>query len=334
MKKSILVAYNIHSGGGKVLLDCIIDLIPNKDEYLVFLDSRYNNPKIKFLKNIKEIRVLPNLFSRLKAEYIIKKNSSYYENTICFGNLPPLFKLKNNIFIYVQNKLIIEPSIIFKNNMKSHFEKIWFRFRKSKNYHYFVQTKSMKESLQSFLGSNYQISIGAFYPTIKPPDITQTMNQFIYVASGEPHKNHKNLIKAWVALKEENISPNLVLILNRKDYPTLSKWIEDINLLHSLNINIIDNLKYQDILVEYKKSLALIFPSKLESLGLPLLEAKALNIPIISSELDFVRDLVTPVETFNPDSPLSIARAVKRFLNIEKNDILTISPRDLINGFS
>jgi hypothetical protein len=34
----------------------------------------------------------------------------------------------------------------------------------------------------------------------------------------------------------------------------------------------------------------------------------------LASELDFVRDVIEPVETFDPDSPTSIARAVKRFL--------------------
>jgi glycosyltransferase involved in cell wall biosynthesis len=64
----------------------------------------------------------------------------------------------------------------------------------------------------------------------------------------------------------------------------------------------------------YQSSSALIYPSRTESFGLPLIEAMDYGLPILASELDYVRDVVVPVETFNPDSPVSIARAVRRFL--------------------
>jgi hypothetical protein len=45
-----------------------------------------------------------------------------------------------------------------------------------------------------------------------------------------------------------------------------------------------------------------------------LIEAQRRGIPIHSAELDYVRDLMDPVQSFDPESPVSIARAVKRFL--------------------
>ena len=69
-----------------------------------------------------------------------------------------------------------------------------------------------------------------------------------------------------------------------------------------------------DIPALYKSSSALIFPSKVESFGLPLIEATQMGLPVLASELDYVRDVIEPVETFNPESPVSIARAVRRFL--------------------
>ena len=56
-----------------------------------------------------------------------------------------------------------------------------------------------------------------------------------------------------------------------------------------------------------------------ESFGLPLLEAKFLGLPILASELDYVRDVVEPTETFDPESPVSISRAVQRFLKISQS---------------
>jgi hypothetical protein len=43
-----------------------------------------------------------------------------------------------------------------------------------------------------------------------PSDRTKERQGFLYVASGEPHKNHRNLVEAWTLLAEEGIKPGLV----------------------------------------------------------------------------------------------------------------------------
>jgi len=37
-------------------------------------------------------------------------------------------------------------------------------------------------------------------------------------------------------------------------------------------------------------------------------------LKVVASELDYVRDLLDPIESFDPHSPVSIARAVNRFV--------------------
>jgi glycosyltransferase involved in cell wall biosynthesis len=66
----------------------------------------------------------------------------------------------------------------------------------------------------------------------------------------------------------------------------------------------------------YRCAGALIFPSTAESFGLPLLEAVAAGLPILASESDYVRDIVEPVQTFDPRSAVSIMRAVSRHLGV------------------
>jgi glycosyltransferase involved in cell wall biosynthesis len=68
----------------------------------------------------------------------------------------------------------------------------------------------------------------------------------------------------------------------------------------------------------YEHSRALVYPSLLESFGLPLLEARQAGLSIIAAELDYVRDLIDPEEAFDPRSPRSIARAIKRFLQVSE----------------
>jgi glycosyltransferase involved in cell wall biosynthesis len=100
-----------------------------------------------------------------------------------------------------------------------------------------------------------------------------------------------------------------------------------LNLTEGLKIYNVGVLSHDDVLLLYKKSGALIFPSKLESLGLPLIEARRAGLAILASELDYVRDVLDPDEVFDPDSPVSIARAVKRFLGIEQPPLPLVSAK-------
>jgi glycosyltransferase involved in cell wall biosynthesis len=63
----------------------------------------------------------------------------------------------------------------------------------------------------------------------------------------------------------------------------------------------------------YAQCGALIYPSLFESFGLPLLEARLAGVPILAAERDYVRDVITPAVSFDPESSLSIARAVMRY---------------------
>ena len=76
---------------------------------------------------------------------------------------------------------------------------------------------------------------------------------------------------------------------------------------------------------------ALIFPSYIESFGLPLLEASENKIPIIAPELDYVRDVCNPSETFNPHLQI-LFRQFLRFYNTDFQDIVfPLSSKDALS---
>ena len=123
-------------------------------------------------------------------------------------------------------------------------------------------------------------------------------------------------------------------------FPTLAVTLPDtegdlLNMISVLNkeglkIMNLGWLPHCDLLLEYPKSRALIFPSLRESLGLPLVEAAQIGIPILASELDYVYDVCEPTETFDPTSPASIARSVKRFLNVGEPPRSMRPPEELV----
>jgi glycosyltransferase involved in cell wall biosynthesis len=164
-----------------------------------------------------------------------------------------------------------------------------------------------------------------------PRDRTEARQGFLYVASGEPHKNHRNLVEAWILLAEEGISPSLRLTLDKNRFSDLCGWIEDRIKNFGLNVTNVGSISAQDLDRVYKESLALIYPSDFESLGLPLIEARCAGLPILAAERDYVRDAVDPEETFDPGSPVSIARAVKRFLEIPEKPLPVMDAREWLS---
>ncbi len=99
---------------------------------------------------------------------------------------------------------------------------------------------------------------------------------------------------------------------------------------YKLNIDIKPNLSRDEIINLYMHSTALIYPSMFESYGLPIVEALQYNLPVIASELDYVRDITDPEFTFNPHSPKSISRSVKRFLHIKDYKTEIVTPKEFL----
>jgi glycosyltransferase involved in cell wall biosynthesis len=203
-------------------------------------------------------------------------------------------------------------------------EKLAFTFYLKNADFIFVQNIVMQDLLIN-LGYSKEITRVIPYKNVDNLNFSDKKidNSFIYVASGEIYKNHVNLLTAWSILAEEGIFPILILTIddNTLLYEDISNQVKK----YKLEVYIKPKLPREDLLSYYGRVSALIYPSFFECFGIPLLEASNSNLPIIASELDYVRDLIDPDETFDPHSPRSIARAVKRFLKCEekRNNVLT-----------
>lgn len=319
----ILYAPNVHTGGGVVLLNLLLAAWPAGKPLRAFLDIR----AIKLLNPIEFMHVTwvsPSIFGRLQAD-LLAREAANREGVVllCFHGLPPLFSLRGDAVIFIQNRLLIERGSLaaypIRVRSRIRIERLWCRVLQHRCNRYIVQTPSMAASLKQWLRPETSIAI---VPFISSPSSRFHANRqllepkfdFVYVASGEPHKNHRTLLESWRLLAMEGFTPSLALTVNPDLYPNLCAEIDRNVTEGKLKIVNLGQVLATDIDTLYKSSGALVFPSKLESLGLPLIEASRLGLPILAPELDYVRDVVRPVETFDPESHISIARAVRRFL--------------------
>lgn len=320
----ILYAPNVHTGGGVVLLNELLSAWPAEKSLHAFLDIRARRHLVPLHSTAKVTWVAPRVLTRLRAEFLAYQASNGNNVTLfCFHGLPPLLPLRGSIVIFIQNRLLIEHGKLtqypFKVRVRLWIERLWGRALQNRCARYIVQTPSMAATLGNWLQCDVPVSVipfaSAIYSTPRPPpgNIGQKFD-FVYVASGEAHKNHHNLLEAWHLLTNAGLKPSLALTIDPESYPSLANEISRYTQEYKLNIVNLGRVPAVDMPLLYQSSSALIFPSQVESFGLPLIEATQLGLPILAPELDYVRDVIQPIETFDPNSPVSIARAIRRFL--------------------
>lgn len=332
----IIHAPNIHQGGGKTLLTELLTNVGSSSEVICILDQRLIEKLINPPMN--SLSVNPSIANRFSAEIKLRQITKPGDDVICFANLPPLFSNRGNVFVFLQNRYLFGvhdfSGFPVGARLRLAIERVWFRYRMRSGYQIIVQSLSMQRDLRLSLGLDSLVL--PFLPEAVSCRVTSniedkaTMFDFVYVSSAEPHKNHENLLNAWVILAEQGIRPSLALTVSRDTAAHVANLIDQKKDKHGLKITNFGTLTPGDVLKLYSNSSALIFPSKLESFGLPLLEAGQLGLPILASELDYVRDVIDPVQTFDPHSPTSIARAVLRHLKLHLPKTETVDAKEFL----
>lgn len=328
MAKLFVHAINVHQGGGKSLLIALLAAVSGKVKALAQLDRRMMLPA-NLSENLTIKFVEPSIWQRLRVEWWLAKNAQPQDTVLCFGNLPPLFKLRGHAVVFVQNRYLIEDVKLddfpFRTRQRIRIERLWLSGRMENANEFIVQTPSMKRLLDARTNGKIQVSVLPFmanheeYVRRMPPLVGIQREKkfiFLYVASGEPHKNHRQLIEAWCLLAKDGLFPRLTLTLDRAHFTELCDWMGQKIEQYSLNVENEGKVPHAQVRQLYDRAGALIYPSTFESFGLPLIEAMQAGLPVLASELDYVRDVLDPEQTFNPESALSIARAVKRFMGI------------------
>jgi glycosyltransferase involved in cell wall biosynthesis len=334
----IIHAPNVHQGGGKSLLVALLKALRNETHCKVTLDARLQLPH-ELSDSVWEIRVKPSILSRLMAEWRLSNLVTENDTVLCFGNLPPLFGNRGRVLLFLQNRYLIGRLSLtgfpFLTKLRIRTERLWLRLRLANVAAIIVQTPSMQHKVLKATGTKSRVlpfsenTLGYERSRVESRSGNAPEYDFVYVASGEPHKNHINLIEAWKLLAKEGLYPSLRLTLPKEQFSGLCSRIGEEKARHRLRI---ENrpVSLEQVPGLYAKARALIYPSTIESFGLPLIEARNAGLPVIASELDYVRDMIDPEQSFDPSSPVSIARAVRRHLGESEKALPLISAGEFI----
>jgi len=321
MQKTIFINDTAATEGGalailKQFLDSI-NLYSQKDYlYYVFCSlkelKQYENDQIKIITEIKGKKWLErikwDLFGlknwskkhNLKADLIIS-----FQNTGChyFQEIPQIIYLHQAISFYEEIKWNFfkkeERIYWFYQNI---YPKIIF-YSLPKNYLLVVQSKAMKERVQKQfrLEENKIMVIRPSFENIdfnkvSPFNFNDEKFHIFYPATSFIYKNHEVIIKAlrYIKDKEPNIFSNLVVHFTFDNQGQRNS--ELIQLMNQLKVNsaikLEGKLPYDKVLSFYRSCDLVVFPSYIETFGLPLIEAANFGLPLLVSDLDFSREVI------------------------------------------
>jgi glycosyltransferase involved in cell wall biosynthesis len=281
----LIDALNIRKGGGLVLLNYLISSLEKADlEYVVLINNENN-----------ESYLYKAIFN---GKYLLSRNKflkdcikQYQPSTLfCFGNFAPNFKITNcRVITYVHNSLMTiskkDQHLRLKLNFRNLIKMYYFNKTKNNAQLFLFQKEQVLNEFARFYGINKQkMKKMPFFNSEQLNLLDSSFkieDQFIYPSNYSSHKNFELLITIWEELAKDNYYPMLILTINAP-----KKLEKKINALIQKGIQIKNKgeISHEKMLHEIVQSTYCIYPSKVESFGLGLIESCYLNCKIIVSE--------------------------------------------------
>lgn len=272
-------------------------------------------------------------FYRLYYEYIYFKKFarnndvsfwlSLHDITPSIGKVPQAVYCHNpSPFNTVNLKdLYIQPTQFFFRL----FYKFLYQINIKKNKYVIVQQLWMKNKfVEMFNLSRNQI-------IISPPQISQipikylceiergkkNKKIFFFPTFPRPFKNIEIICEAVKLILATNIYDfEVVITIDGTENKYAKKIIDQYKSI--ANIQFIGLIKREEVYEYYSKVDCLIFPSKLETWGLPISEFKQFNKPMLVADLAYAKETVAQydqVKFFNVDDAVALSDLMGSFLN-------------------
>ena len=301
-KITLIDALYINQGGGKVLLDLLIESLSKNNDIYYLLDNRISKSYPFLNKNVTYLKS-----SIISRHYFYLLNKNKFSNVLCFSNIPPSVNLKCMVYTFFQNVNLLNKS---SNSFEIFFKRFYIKYFQRNSDKWIVQTNVVSKLINGIGVDESNIFILPFFKEVSFDRIKKNNNKikFLYVSSGEKHKNHIRLFNSFKKYFSLNNNTELTVTVD-DNYNDLC---DKISYFQSINIPIINKgfISHEMIKEEYKKADFFIYPSLHESFGLGLIEACQFNLPIISSDRSYVYEIVNPNLTFDPVSENSILESM------------------------
>jgi len=348
-KKIVVSGVNLTEGGPlSILKECLDYLAVNLAvEYeiiaLVNNERIFNYPNIKFYAFPLSKK---SWFIRIYYEYIFffwfsKKTKPYL--WLSLHDITPNV-VADIRAVYCHNPSPFPPLTlkdILLGGYKFVLFKLFYRYLYAvnikKNNFVILQQDSLKDKFIQLTGTS---NIIIAHPSIhlrnqgKPAVETENSSVFFYPSLPRVFKNFEVIGRAAAELLKQGVDNFQIIFTISGRETRYARHIYN-SFKHIKNIKFLGLQSRENIFEFYKSSGCVIFPSLLETWGLPISEAKSFSKPILLADLDYAHETVgvyDKVKFFNPEDHVQLAGLMKAvmerqivFDKTEVRKIMTLS---------
>lgn len=345
MSKTIVISgINMTEGGIFTILDNCLQKISiyakqhnHKVIALVNNASNFNYSHIQYISFPKSKK---SWFYRLYYEYFyFKKFSKKLKPDIWLSlhDVSPNVVTKKQ-FVYCHHPTVFYKATLsdwkfdYKIGVFSIFYKYLYQINIKKNSAVFVQQHWIKSEFEKMFSiKNVIVALPEFTESIITEKTTLNPEKihFFYPSFPRSFKNFEVIFEA-ISLLEPKIQQKVEFHFstikdNKGNYAKyLLKKYSDSN-----SVNFMGWLSREELLTLYNSVDCIVFPSKLETWGLPLSEAKAYKKPILAANLPYAKEAIGTydrVSFFDINDAKTLAQLITTFVNktivYEKNTVL------------
>jgi glycosyltransferase involved in cell wall biosynthesis len=295
-------------GMDRVALELIkkLQVIDKDNEYFIFVKPDQDTSAISETSNFNIVEISGGPYPYWEQIKLPLIASAYKCDILhCTSNTAPLY-VKSPLVTTLHDIIYMEESVLKQITSKaSWYQKIGNIYRRIivngvvKKSHCLITVSDFeKKNISGFFNEKTIKNIKTIHNGVsdhflKSPDVIE-LNKvktkynlpdqyMLHIANKDPRKNTKNVLKAFKGfLNTTNVDYKLVLLgYNEKDLLTALSEINAKNLIDK--IDLLGYVSDQDLPAIYRLSQLFLFPSLREGFGIPIIEAMACGVPVITS---------------------------------------------------
>lgn len=350
MKRVVVSAASLRMGGAVTIYNQFLKHLKEEirdNQYLIFVNKVLQQPKIEgvhyYVIDI-EARKKRNWFDKQGCKEILKREEFTPDAVISLQNTAVrcLHGLPQIVYYHQPLPFFKKEWNPFKKDERSKFlyKHFYLHFVKKsidENVQFVVQTEFLKRGLVKRLGID-GLRVHVCFPdvelpnadSIEPYPFAKDTCNLIFPSLYSPHKSHIVLLRALFLLKQKmNISKlRLYITVSKEEAPALYEYADKKGL--SENVIFMGKIPYRETLSLYKSANALLFPSTIETLGLPLVEAASFGLQIVAPGVDYAREVMDGYEGVKyakADDAVAWANAIKYIIEHQKNRYRSYKPK-------
>lgn len=299
----VVNATAISPGGGLTILEQFISYTAYTDaHYYVFvaedIDLSISN-NISIIKRPRMGWLSRILWDARGLLGYLKKKGIKPQRVISLQNTTANVDYKQIVYLHQPLPFYDWLTVLRTKKIKLIFYYLFYSFfvflYDKKDTQYVVQTTWLKEAVVK-KKPKLQNRVHVYRPDNPRFDTANTENavyvgskvRLFYPAAPYSYKNHMMLLKALNKIGKELGDYELRITFRRGDYKQFDLLVDKFRL--NDNVHYLGFLDKEAMLSEYKFCQAMLFPSFIETFGLPLVEAANLGIKILAADLPYARE--------------------------------------------